>query len=139
MFSRTIEKPEKEEVSMLSKNPEKMESFVGSNARIKGEMTVEGTLRLDGTIEGGLNADCVILSEKALVKGDIAAQKIVIGGTVEGNLRAKGLVEIQPKGRVLGGVFTQKLSVIEGGEINGKIEMKMEESPIVDFEAKTQN
>jgi len=49
------------------------------------------------------------------------------------------LVEIQPKGRVLGGVFTQKLSVIEGGEINGKIEMKMEESPIVDFVAKTQN
>jgi len=136
MFSRTIEKPEKEEVSMLSKNPEKMESFVGSNARIKGEMTVEGTLRLDGTIEGGLNADCVILSEKALVKGDIAAQKIVIGGTVEGNLRAKGLVEIQPKGRVLGGVFTQKLSVIEGGEINGKVEMEMEGSKIIDFEAK---
>jgi len=41
---------------MLSKNPEKMESFVGSNARIKGEMTVEGTLRLDGTNRRG--AEC---------------------------------------------------------------------------------
>jgi len=124
---------------MLSKNAEKLESFVGSNARIKGEMTVEGTLRLDGAIEGGLNADCVILSEKAVVKGDIAAQKIVIGGTVEGNLRAKGLVEVQSKGRVLGGVFTQKLSVLEGGEINGKIEMKMGESQIVDFEPNARN
>ena len=139
MFSRNAEKAEKEEVSMLSKNAEKLESFVGSNARIKGEITVEGTLRLEGTIEGGLNADCVIISEKALVKGDIAAQKIVIAGTVEGNLRAKELVEIQSKGKVLGGVFTQKLSVIEGGEINGKIEMKMKESQIIDLEAKARD
>ena len=139
MFSKNAEKAEKEEVSMLSKNAEKLESFVGWNARIKGEMTVEGTLRLDGAIEGALNADCVILSEKAIVKGDIAAQKIVIAGTVEGNLRAKELVEIQSKGKVLGGVFTQKLSVIEGGEINGKIEMKMKESQIIDLEAKARD
>ena len=139
MFSKNAEKAEKEEVSMLSKNAEKLESFVGSNARIKGEMTVEGTLRLDGAIEGALNADCVILSEKAIVKGDIAAQKIVIAGTVEGNLRARELVEIQSKGKVLGGVFTQKLSVIEGGEINGKIEMKMKESQIIDLEAKARD
>lgn len=134
MFSKNPEKPKNEEISMLSKNAEKIESFVGSNARIKGEITVEGTLRLDGTIEGGLNADWVIITEKGMVKGDITAQKIVIAGRVQGNLRAKELVEIQAKGKVLGGVFTQKLSVIEGGELNGKIEMKMEESQIIDFE-----
>lgn len=122
---------------MLSRTAEKLESVVGSNARIKGEMTVEGTLRLDGVIEGGLNAECVILSEKAVVKGDIAAQKIVIGGTVEGNLRANGLVEIQSRGKVLGGVFAQKLSVMEGGKINGKVEMEIEESQIVASEEKT--
>jgi len=124
---------------MLLKNSEKIESFLGSNARIKGEMTVEGTLRLDGTIEGSLNADSVILSEKAMVKGDISAQKIVIAGTVEGNLRAKELVEIQSKGRVLGGVFAPRFSVVEGGEINGKIEMKLEESQIINFEAKARD
>lgn len=124
---------------MLLKNAEKIESFLGSNARIKGEMTVEGTLRLDGSIEGSLNADCVILSEQAMVKGDIAALKIVIAGTVEGNLRAKELVEIQSKGKVHGGVFTPKLSVIEGGEVNGKIEMKLEESQIINFEAKARD
>jgi cytoskeletal protein CcmA (bactofilin family) len=141
MFSKNVEKAKKEEEpSMLSKNAEKLESFVGSNARIKGEMTVEGTLRLDGTIEGALNADCVILSEKAIVIGDIAAQKIVIAGKVEGNLRAKELVEIQPKGKVLGGIFTPKFSVVEGGEVNGKIEMKMmEESQIINFEAKARD
>jgi cytoskeletal protein CcmA (bactofilin family) len=121
---------------MFSKDTEKLESFVGSNAQFKGEMNVKGTLRLDGTIEGCVNADCVILSETALVKGDIAAQKIIIGGRVEGNLRAKELVEIQSKGKVLGEIFTDKLSVAEGAEFNGKIQMKSEESKIIDFEAK---
>jgi cytoskeletal protein CcmA (bactofilin family) len=121
---------------MFSKDAEKLESFVGSNAQFKGEMNVKGTLRLDGAIEGCVNADCVILSETALVKGDIVAQKIIIGGSVEGNLRAKELVEIQSKGKVLGEIFTDKLSVAEGAEFNGKIQMKSEESKILDFEAK---
>jgi cytoskeletal protein CcmA (bactofilin family) len=121
---------------MFSKDAEKLESFVGSNANIKGEMNVKGTLRLDGSIEGCVNADWVILSENALVKGDIAAQKIIIAGRVEGNLRAKGLVEIQSKGKVIGEIFTDKLSVTEGAEINGNIKMKSGESKIIDFEAK---
>ena len=121
---------------MFSKDTEKLESFVGSNAQFKGEMNVKGTLRLDGAIEGCVNADRVILSETALVKGDIAAQKIIIGGRVEGNLRAQELVEIQSKGKVLGEIFTDKLSVAEGAEFNGKIQMKSEESKIIDFEAK---
>ena len=121
---------------MFSKDAEKLESFVGSNAQFKGEMNVKGTLRLDGAIEGCVNADCVILSETALVKGDIVAQKIIIGGSVEGNLRAKELVEIQSKGKVLGEIFTDKLSVAEGAEFNGKIQMKSGESKILDFEAK---
>ena len=85
-------------------------------------MNVKGTLRLDGAIEGCVNADRVILSETALVKGDIAAQKIIIGGRVEGNLRAQELVEIQSKGKVLGEIFTDKLSVAEGAEFNGRVQ-----------------
>jgi cytoskeletal protein CcmA (bactofilin family) len=124
---------------MFSKDAEKLESFVGSNAQLKGEMNVKGTLRVDGAIEGRVNADWVILSETALVKGDITAQKIIIGGRVEGNLRAKDLVEIQAKGKVLGEIFTNKLAVTEGGEFNGKIEMNLEESKIIDFEAKSRD
>jgi len=43
---------------MFSKDAEKLESFVGSNAQFKGEMNVKGTLRVDGAIEGCVNADC---------------------------------------------------------------------------------
>jgi len=70
-----------------------------------------------------LNAEWVILSETAVVKGEVTAKKIMVGGKVEGNLRAEEVVEIKAKGKVLGDIFTNKLSMMEGGEFNGKVEM----------------
>ena len=115
-----------------------MESFLGVNSHFKGEINLKGTLRVDGQVDGLLNADYVILSESAFVQGEIKAKKIIIGGKVEGILRAQELVEIKSKGRVLGDVFTHKLAVTEGGEFTGKIEMKREEAKIIGLELKDQ-
>ena len=123
---------------MFTKDPEKMESFLGSNSNFKGDLNVKGTLRVDGRAEGRLDADCVILSERAVVKGDIQGKKIIVGGTVEGNLRAQELVEIKSKGKVLGDIFSQKLVVIEGAEFTGKIETKRMEGNIVGLEFRSQ-
>ena len=46
-------------------------------------------------------------------------------------------MEIKAKGKVLGDIFTNKLSVKEGGEFNGRIEMKAAESNVLDFESKS--
>jgi len=123
---------------MFAKDPEKMESLLGSNSNFKGDLNVKGTLRVDGRAEGKLDADCVILSESASVKGDILGRRIVIGGTVEGNLRAQELVEIKSKGKVLGDIFSHKLVIIEGAEFSGRIETKRSEGEIVGLEFKSQ-
>ena len=67
----------------MVKNNEKLESFIGVNSNFKGDVDTKGTLRIDGSMEGKVNADWVILGEKALVKGDITAKGIVVGGKVE--------------------------------------------------------
>ena len=123
---------------MFSRNTEKMESFIGAISSFKGDVEVKGTLRIDGVMEGNVNADWVVLGEKASVKGDIVARGIVIGGKVEGNLMAKELIEIKSKGHVYGEIFTNKLSIIEGGLFNGKSTMQTDESSIniVEFHAK---
>ncbi len=118
------------------KSAEKLESFVGPNSDFKGELNIKGTLRIDGRVDGKLNAECVILGETAVVKGEVTGKKIIVGGKVEGNLRAQEVVEIKSKGKVLGDIFTNKFSVMEGGEFNGKIEMKMDEKKVLDFESK---
>jgi cytoskeletal protein CcmA (bactofilin family) len=123
---------------MFSKSSEKLESFIGVKSNFQGEVNVKGTLRLDGRVEGRVNADCVILSETAEIKGETTARKIIVGGKVEGILRALEILEIKSTGRILGDIFTPKFSVTEGGEFNGKIEMKKGENKILDFEAKTE-
>jgi cytoskeletal protein CcmA (bactofilin family) len=123
---------------MFAKDPEKMESFLGANSTFKGEVKVKGTLRVDGLVEGCLEAECVVLSERALVKGEVKGRKLIIGGTVEGNLCAHEIVEIKSKGRILGDIHTPKLTVSEGAECNGRIEMKRQEAKVIDLQLKEQ-
>ncbi len=123
---------------MFAKETNKLESFLGANSNFKGELSLKGTLRIDGQVDGSLDADCVILSESAVVKGEIKAKKIIVGGKVEGNLRAQELVEIKSKGKVWGDIFAHTLAVVEGGEFNGKVEMKKEVGKVIELELRSQ-
>jgi cytoskeletal protein CcmA (bactofilin family) len=78
----------------------------------------------------------VILSEAATINGDILARRIIVGGKVEGNIRAAERVEIGSTGKVRGDIFTNSLSVMEGGEFNGKVEMRVDGSKVLDFESR---
>lgn len=121
---------------MFNKNTEKLESFIGANSIFKGDIDTKGTLRIDGKMEGNVNADWVILGEKASLNGDVTARGIIVGGKIEGNLKAKEIVDIKSKGQVSGDICTNKLTIVEGGMFDGKSTMTKEESKIVEFQAK---
>ncbi len=121
---------------MFHKNTEKLESFIGVNSIFKGDIDTKGTLRIDGRMEGNVNADWVVFGEKACLNGDVTARGIIVGGKIEGNLKAKEIVEIKSKGQVSGDICTNKLTVVEGGMFDGKSAMTKEESKIVEFQAK---
>ena len=121
---------------MFAKDGDKLKSFLGPQSQLKGELSSTGILRLDGAVGGTIEADQVLLTETAVIKGDIRARKIVVGGLVEGTLRAEDIVEIRPKGKVKGKAFTQRFLVMSGGEFNGQITMQTDESKVVEFESK---
>ncbi len=121
---------------MFHKNTDKLESLIGSGSSVKGEIQSKGTLRVDGLVEGDMTADWVVIGEKALIKGNVTARGIVVGGRVEGNLRAKEIVEIRNKGQVYGEISTSKLTIAEGGIFEGRSSMQKEESRIVELQAK---
>jgi cytoskeletal protein CcmA (bactofilin family) len=123
---------------MFGKDMEKLKSFLGTQSELQGDLTVTGILRLDGNVSGKIQADEVILSATAVMNGDVVARKIIVGGRVEGSLRARDLVEIGSKGKVKGDIYTNKLVVIEGGEFNGRIEMKTDKLNVLDFESRSQ-
>ena len=112
---------------------EKLKSFLGTQSELQGDLAVKGILRLDGTAYGKIRADQVILSATAVMNGEISARKIIVGGKVEGCLRASDLVEIGSKGIVNGDIYTDKLIIVEGGKFNGRIEMKSRKPNVLDF------
>ena len=114
----------------------KLKSFLGAQSELKGELSSKGILRLDGTVIGNVHADQVILSETSVIRGEITAGKIIVGGAVEGVLHAEDLVEIRSKGKVNGKIFAKRFVVISGGEFNGQIEMNTEMHNVLEFESR---
>lgn len=108
----------------MLKGEKGMRCFLGANSEFEGALTSKGALRIEGTVRGRIEADQVVLNPTALVIGEIVAREIIVGGRIEGNLKASELVEITSQGRIQGEIVTNKLLVAQGGEFNGRIEMK---------------
>lgn len=117
---------------------DKLESLIGGSTSVEGEIKMSGTLRVDGKVSGNIQTDWLIVGEKASIKGDVAAGGIIVGGLVEGNLRAKELIEVKHKGRVLGDISTKRLAVAEGGSIEGMVSMR-EVSNVIGITDKIKN
>jgi len=121
---------------MFSRNTEKLESFVGSNSHFKGDIKTKGTLRIDGTLEGNVEADWVVLGERARLKGNVNARGVIAGGRIEGTITSREVLEIRPKGLVIGDISTAKLTVVEGGILQGRSTMQQEESKVIELQSK---
>jgi len=102
---------------------EKLKSFLGNSSEFRGDLSSGGILRLDGVVVGTIRADEVILSEAALIDGEITAGKIVVVGKVTGTLKADDIVEIREKGCVTGNIITKRFLMASGGRFNGRIDM----------------
>jgi len=109
---------------MFMKKQQRVETIIGPGTFFKGEISSNGTVRIDGVFEGTINADWVIVGEGGTVKGDISSRGTVIGGNVEGNIRATELVEMHHKAQVFGDIFTSKLSISEGAIFEGRSHMQ---------------
>lgn len=97
-------------------------SVVDEQLVIHGEIHTQGTIRIDGRLEGQLHrADTLIVGANGSVSGDIEAREVVVAGMIEGNIVANARVEIQPTGTILGDIRSAALMLHEGGAINGHV------------------
>jgi len=106
-----------------AKHP-KLEVVIGSETVFKGELTSKGTIRIDGTFEGNISADCVILGESGSITGDLQVNVLIAGGKLRGNVRAVDHVELQAKGEVYGDIHAVRLSIAEGAVFEGRSSMQ---------------
>lgn len=107
-----------------------MAYILGKGLVLRGELTGEGDLQVQGHLEGKINVTgTVVILEGASIQADVSATEIVVGGVVRGNLSASGRVEISSTGHLVGDVRSKVLVVREGGALNGKINVEAPLSP----------
>jgi cytoskeletal protein CcmA (bactofilin family) len=101
-----------------------LNAFLGEGTSFKGILTFEGTVRIDGRLEGEIfTKDMLVIGEGAQVTATIHAGVVVIGGTVHGNITAERKIEIHPTGRLYGNISTPSLVIEEGVIFEGSCTM----------------
>lgn len=99
-------------------------SIVGPGMKIVGDCSSDGTIRVEGKVEGSVNAGkSVVVGKDGKVKGDIATQDAIIAGEVNGSVTADSRVELQSTCRVQGDIRSRRVKLDEGGRVDGQLHM----------------
>jgi cytoskeletal protein CcmA (bactofilin family) len=97
-------------------------SVVDENLTIAGDLSTDGTVRVDGRVEGTLHrTNTMIIGAGASVIGNVEARQVVIGGELTGNLVVSGRVEVQKSGTVRGDIRAAAVLLEEGGTVHGHV------------------
>ena len=103
-----------------------IDTLIGADTRIEGDIHFSGGLRVDGVIRGKVSEpiaspSTLILSEHGSIEGAVSASKIVINGKVTGPVRSGQFIELQPKAHITGDVYYKSLEMHTGAVIEGKL------------------
>lgn len=103
----------------------KIETLIGTQTSLVGNISFAGGLHIDGKIEGNIDAtddeSTLVLSEHGYVCGDIHAANLVLNGKIEGDVYASDHVELLPSARIKGNVYYNLMQMSVGAEVNGKM------------------
>jgi cytoskeletal protein CcmA (bactofilin family) len=100
-------------------------SIVARDLTVTGDLEAAGVIRIEGRVLGNVQAgDQVLLSEGAVIEGNVSTREAVIGGRVQGSIAASERIELQAAAVVEGDLFTPRLLIQEGGKVNGGVRME---------------
>jgi cytoskeletal protein CcmA (bactofilin family) len=97
-------------------------SVIGNDLKIIGQdlkIRTEGTLQVDGEVEGRLDATEVIVGEHGKVTGTVVAERVIVRGTLAGEIRGV-TVALQASSHVKGEIHHVSLVVEQGAEFDGR-------------------
>ena len=110
----------------INKKTTRMDTLVGPQSEVSGDVKFTGGLHIEGTIKGNVIAEndgnsLVQLSESGTIEGEVRAPFIVLNGVVIGDVHSGEHVELASKARVAGNVYYNLIEMAVGAEVNGKL------------------
>ena len=110
-----------------------IKAFLGEGTDFKGILSFEGTVRIDGKLDGEIiTKDTLIVGESAVVSAEIKVHTIVISGVVRGNITATGKIEVHRPGKLFGNVKTPSIFIEEGVLFEGNCSMAHEDKKVLE-------
>lgn len=102
-----------------------VDTLIGRQTEIHGDVRFAGGLHLDGTIKGKVVADgndaVLSIAETGRVEGDVRVPNLVLNGVVEGDVHATQRLSLSGRGRVNGNVYYKLIEMSSGATINGQM------------------
>lgn len=95
-------------------------TILGSGSSIKGNLKINGFVRIDGDIEGNLSTDGnIIIGENARIKGNVNAKSAIIGGIILGDVYVKENIKLLSSSVVIGDILSRKIQIEESALFQG--------------------
>jgi cytoskeletal protein CcmA (bactofilin family) len=105
--------------------PAEGSTVIGKSVTIRGELSGNEDLYLDGDMEGTitLQENALTVGPNARILANVRAKDIVVYGSLKGDLHAAGKVEIRASAVVNGDIYSRRLSIEENSTIRGKVNL----------------
>jgi cytoskeletal protein CcmA (bactofilin family) len=104
----------------------RVDTIIGQQTRIEGDIHFTGGLLVDGKIKGGViaeagSASVLTVSEHGNIEGDVRVPTVILNGTVTGDVRSDEHIELAAKARVDGDVYYKLIEMAMGAAVNGSL------------------
>jgi cytoskeletal protein CcmA (bactofilin family) len=104
----------------------KIDSLIGRQTEISGNMRFSGGLHVDGVVKGNVYADddsgaVLTVSEFGVVEGEVRVPNVVLNGSVIGDVHARDQIELKTNARITGNVYYTLIEMSMGAEVNGSL------------------
>jgi cytoskeletal protein CcmA (bactofilin family) len=101
-----------------------LHSYVGSNTTIKGNFECKEDFLVEGSVEGNLRSEgLIVLGKEAVVKGEVWAKEVATSGIIVGTVACSEKLEIFESAKIIGTIQTVVLKMAPGAQINARILM----------------
>jgi cytoskeletal protein CcmA (bactofilin family) len=106
--------------------PAEGSTVIGKSVVIRGELSGNEDLFIDGDVEGtvSLPESRLTVGPNAQVRADVNAREVVVFGHLTGNVKATGRVELRQSALVKGDILAGRLSIEESAVLTGRVELK---------------
>lgn len=116
--------PKQESPKQVKQSKQDIETIIGKNTKIIGQIIGEANIRVDGHIDGGIDLlGDVVVGETGSVVGNVKVKNLVLAGSLVGNVITEEGLSIQSTGQLIGDVQVHSLSIAEGAVFKGKSDM----------------